>query len=205
MKQRVAFLVTCDGRLSARQDLFEKLAEEVRSCFTSGRETGKIENLEFKIVKLPEELRIHSDQEAAIALKPYLSTAAHYFVFSNSFTLIVGCESSERDRVLKAIYAELKHGADQLSKTRPGLLACFIEDIYDEDWSQLTSNSGLANMTHNLMASPQRNHVNFVAYSSDHTPPKQEGPFIDFAATNLRFDNLNPKYPLSKSFLKPDR
>jgi len=203
-KQQIALLLKSNGRLSGRQEFFERLAEEIKRCLNTGDENGQLESVEFRIVNLPETLRIRNDHEARVALAPYWSPSAHYFVFSNSFTLIVGCESTEADRVLKAISEELKDGADQLSKTRPALMACFLEEIDDDAWSQLISNSGLANMSYAFLASSDRTHINFVAYSSDRTTPKQEGAIINFGATNLRFDNPSPKYPLSKSFFRPD-
>ena len=82
--------------------------------------------------------------------------AGHHFVWSNVQTLIVGCESTDRDRVLKAIYEDLKHGAGQLSKSRPSMLACQLEDIDDEGWNQLHGESGLAAMSGRLLLESPR-------------------------------------------------
>lgn len=119
---------------------------------------------------------------------------------SNRETLILGCESTDKDRVLKAIYEDLKHGADQLTKTRPSMLACQIEDLEDDAWEQLRGNSGLAAMTARLFQSLDRNHLNCVVYSSDKTPPKQYGTTTSFSATNLSFGNKSAKFSLPKSF-----
>jgi hypothetical protein len=103
--------------------------------------------------------------------------------------------------VLKAIYEDLKRGAHQLSKTRPSMLACQIEDLEDDAWERLRGNSGLAAMTGRLLQSPERNHVNVVVYSSDQTPPKKESGVTSFSATNLSFGNKFAKFSIPKSFL----
>jgi hypothetical protein len=90
--------------------------------------------------------------------------------------------------VLKAIYEDLKHGAGQLSGTRPSLLACQLEDIDDKDWDELRSGTGLAAMSERLLGSAKRRHVNHVVYSSDKTLPQDEGGFVNFFATNLGFE-----------------
>jgi hypothetical protein len=120
-------------------------------------------------------------------------------------TLIIGCESTEKDRVLKAIYEDLKRGADQLSKTRPSMLACQIEDLEDDAWERLRGDSGLAAITARLFENTARNHVNLVVYSSDRTPPRKEGGVTSFSATNLSFRNPSAQFSIPESFvgLKP--
>jgi hypothetical protein len=94
----------------------------------------------------------------------------------------------------------LKHGAGQLSRARPSLLACRLEEIDDEAWDKLRGESGLSAMTGRLLGNPERSHINFVVYSSDKTPPKTEGATTDFPATNLWFTNKNPKFEFAKAF-----
>jgi hypothetical protein len=80
------------------------------------------------------------------------------------------------------------------------MLACQLEEIEDEDWSKLQGETGLAAMSGRLLGSSERRHVNFVVYSSDKTMPKKEGAVTSFSATNLTFENREPKYPFPKSF-----
>jgi len=201
LTENLALLFKCNGRLIGRQELFHAVAEEIERCRSGGRDKGQVENLHFEVTKLPPGLRIRTNEEAATVLAPHWSPDAHYFVLSNDATLIVGCESTNRDRVLKAIYEDLKHGAGQLSKTRPSMLACRLEEIDDEGWTKLRCESGLAAMTGRLLGNPERNHINFVVYSSDRTPAKKEGSTTIFSATNLKFANKNPKFQIPKTFL----
>jgi hypothetical protein len=195
-----ALLFKTDGRLSGSQELFHSVSEEIKQCRNAGRDNGQVENLRFEILNLSPGFQVKTNEEAAIALAPHWSPDAHYFVLSNVETLIVGCESTDKNRVLKAIYEDLKRGAGQLSKTRPSMLACQLEEIDDEDWTKLRGESGLAAMTARLLGNPERNHINFVVYSSDQTAPRIEGAITSFSATNLRFGNKNAKYVLPESF-----
>jgi hypothetical protein len=200
LTESIAVLFKCDGRLSGSQELFHAVAAEVKKYRSALQDSGQIESLSFEINKLSPGLQIRTDEEAAKALAPHWAPNAHYFVLSNAETLIIGCESTDKNRVLKAIYEDLRHGAGQLSKTRPSMLACQLEDIQDEDWSALQGETGLAAMSGRLLGSLERRHVNFVVYSSDQTMPKKEGAVTSFSATNLTFESKEPKYPLPKSF-----
>ena len=187
--------------MSGSQELFHSVAEEIKRCRSEGRDKGLVENLRFELLNLSPGLQIRTNKEAATVLAPYWSQGAHYFVWSNVETLVVGCESTDTDRVLKAIYEDLKHGAGQLSKTRPALLACQLEEIDDEAWDELRGKSGLAVMTARLLGNPERSHINFVVYSSDRTPVQKEGNTTAFSATNLSFGNKSAKFSIPKSFL----
>lgn len=200
LTESFAVLFKCDGRLSGSQELFHAVADEIKKWRIARRDNGQVETLRFEIRNLSSGLQIRTNEDAAVALAPHWSPDAHYFVWSNRETLIVGCESSDKDRVLKAIYEDLKHGAGQLSKTRPSMLACKVEEIDDEAWDRLRSKSGLAVWTGRLLQNPERNHVNFVVYSSDKTAPKKEGATTSFSATNLWFGSKSPKYSIPKSF-----
>ena len=200
VRQDFAVLFKCDGRLSGSQELFHAVADEIRKCRVAQRDNGQVDTLGFEIQNLASGLQIRTNEEAAVALAPHWSPHGHYFVMSGRNTLIFGCESTDSDRVLKAIYEDLKRGADQLSKTRPSMLACQIEDLEDDAWEQLRGNTGLAAMTARLLQSPDRNHVNFVVYSSDKTQPKVGGGITSFSATNLSFANKSPKFSIPKSF-----
>ena len=148
LTESFAVLFKCDGRLSGNQELFHAVGDEIKRCRIGLRESGKVETLQFEIRNFPPGLQIRNHKEAAAALVPHWSPDAHYLVMNNVETLILGCESTDENRVLKAIYEDLKDGAgNQLSKTRPSMLACQIEDIEDEAWSKLQGETGLAAMT----------------------------------------------------------
>lgn len=207
LTESIAIFFKCDGRLSGSQELFHAVAAEIKSWRIGLRENGQIESLRFEIRKLASGLQVRTHEEAATALAPHWSPDAHYFVLSKAETLVIACESTDKNRVLKAIYEDLKHGAGQLSKTRPSMLACQLEDIEDEDWSELQEETGLAAMSGRLLGSSDRRHVNSVVYSSDKTLPIKKGAVTSFSATNLTFQNKEPNYPIPDSFFgrRPQR
>lgn len=204
LTESFAILVKCDGRLSGKQELFHDAAAEIKRCRVNQQTSAQVDTLSFEITPLPPDTKIRTNEEAAAAVAPHLSADVHqqYFILSGPQTLILACESTDKDRVLKAIYEDLKHGAGQLSGTRPSLLACQLEDIDDEDWDELRSGTGLAAMSGRLLGSANRRHVNRVVYSSDQTLPQDEGGFVNFFATNLGFENNNAAHSFPQAFLK---
>jgi hypothetical protein len=146
---------------------------------------------------------IKNDEDAARVLSPYWSDDAHFAISSNQeHTLILKCQGVERDEVLSAIYEELKGATEQFSKTRPALIACFIEELDDSAWARLAEKSGLQVMTHRLFDNPERTHVSLVVYSSDQTPPEEDRESTQFYSTTLSFRNPLAKFPIDASFLR---
>ena len=202
-EKKFVVLVKCKDRLRSDQTLLRELAREIKRCLANNTTDGESGNLVFNIEHLPSGLQIKSNEEAVEILKPYWAGSEHFFVFSNrNTTVVIKCESLQRDRVLKAIYDELKKGATQFSRTRGGLLACFIEDINEDGWNQLSQDSGLSAMTHRLFANPERSHVRFVTYSSEEVPVRVASNVTSFSAANLSFENRQSKYSVPRSFLR---
>ena len=77
-----------------------------------------------------------------------------------------------------------------------------IEEVKDKDWEELQQGSGLQAVAARLFRNPSRQHVNLLTFSSDRTPPKRAGNIVSFSATNLKFVNPHPEFPLPKSFLQ---
>jgi hypothetical protein len=204
LETRKRFLVnlTSDSRMGSDQSAFQKLGDEIGKQVDNHAGCGQIGHIRFEIKYLPSNIRINSDEEAAKILAPYWSGSAHFGILSGkNTTVIIKGESTQQDKVLKAIYEELKHGATQFSKTRPALLACFIEDIDDTAWAELAQKSGLQIMTHRLFSSSDRAHLWRVVYSSDRTPVKRYENNIEFHATTLSWENPSCKFSMPKSFL----
>jgi hypothetical protein len=111
LSESIAVLFKCDGRLSGSQELFHAVATEIRKCRIALQDSGQLESLKFEIRNLSRGRKIRTQEDAATALAPHWSPDSHYFVLSNVETLIIGCESTDKNRVLKAIYEDLKHGA----------------------------------------------------------------------------------------------
>jgi len=180
-------------------------ARTTKGWLRAQRSQGTIGPLSFELRNLPAGTVIRTDEEAAYLLAPYWATNTHYFVLSGPQTLVIACESTNANRVLRSIYEDLKRGASQLSGTRPSILTCQLEDIDDEDWGQLQSESGLAAMSRRLLSGSDRRHVNFVVYSSTKTPPNRDGAYTSFSTTTLRFQNPNAEYSFPLTFLLAQR
>jgi len=103
LTESLAVLFKCDGRLSGSQELFHAVADEIKACGVSRRD-GEVSTLHFEIRSLGPGLQIRTYEDAAAALGPHWMPGAHYLVLSNRETLIIGCESTDKNRVLKAIY-----------------------------------------------------------------------------------------------------
>lgn len=200
--RRFAVLVTSNGRMGADQALFKSLARTVQDHLNSEPSVARVGNLEVRIEPLPEGLQIKSDAETFATLTQFKSLFSYYAVFSSrETTIIIRCESAESNKVLDAIYDELKKGASQLSGTRPALLGCLIEEVEDKDWKDLQGGSGLQAVAARLLENSTRRHINLLAFSSDRTPVKREENVVSFAATHFDFWHRNSKFALLKSFL----
>jgi len=200
--RRFAILIKSEGRMGADQGLYKSLAQSVKTLLEAESGSVHIGNLEVKLEPLPEGLQVKSDPEALATLAQFDSSFSYYGVFSSrETTIVIRCESAEPNKVLDAIYDELKKGASQLSGTRPALLGCLIEELEDKDWKALQGGTGLQAVAARLFDNPTRRHVNLLAFSSDRTPPKREENVVSFAATHLDFWHRDPKFTLPKSFL----
>ena len=191
--RRFAILVTSDGRMGADQALYRSLVATIKELLESESSVARVENLEVKVELLPDATQIKSDAEAVATLAQFGSSFSYSAVFSGpNTTIAIKCESAEPNKVLDAIYDELKKGASQLSGTRPALLGCLIEEVEDQDWKTLQGGTGLQAVAARLFGNPIRRHVNLLAFSSDRTPPKQEANVVTFAATHLDFWHREP-------------
>jgi hypothetical protein len=205
VRQRFLLDIDCVGRLGSDQKLFSQLADEIRKSLDTNLKHGQVDHIRFEITNLPSDLVIRSNEEAVRVLAPHRSDSAHFAIHSGKdTTLVIKCESTKADQVLRAIYEELKKGATQFSNTRPALLACFIEDIDDAAWSQLAEKSGLRVMTHRFFSSAKRSHLWKVVYSSDQTPVKREENAVEFHATTLSWVNHECRFSVPRTFLRPE-
>lgn len=142
--RRVAVLIKSEGRMGADQALFGSLANTIKELLRSDRYAAKVTNLDVEIKKLPADLRIESHLGLAEALAPLDCPFAYYAVASDSeSTTIVRCESAEANKVLEAIYDDLKKGTSQFCGKRPSFLSCLIEEVEDKDWEELQQGAGL--------------------------------------------------------------
>jgi len=193
--QNFAVNIVCQDTLGKNQHEFQKFAELIKCALDSKQDSINLAPIvSAQIFYLPSGMKISSNEEAARILSPNWVPDAHYAVISGKKgTIIIRTESQKRDRILKAIFEELEKGSDQLTKTRPSILACYIEEIEEDEWVLLKDEGGLANMMGAFFVKDRNNHVNIIAYSSD--ADKEDAYQRDFT-NNLFFTNLNPKFEI---------
>ena len=205
-RDHILVSVTSGARLQTNQAQLADLSNQIYEAFKKNMASGSVGQVAFTIERITLASAIKNDEDAARVLLPYWSDGAHFAISSNQeHTLILKCQGVERDEVLSAIYEELKGAADQFSKTRPALIACFLEELDDSAWVRLAEKSGLQVMTHKLFDNSERSHVSLVVYSSDQTPPKEDGGNTEFYSTTLSFRNSLAKFPLDLSFLRGEK
>jgi hypothetical protein len=111
--ESLAVLFKCDGRLTGSQDLFHKLAKDIKRSRVSQENRGRIDEISFEIRTLPPGTAIRTKEEAAAALAPYWATnnAGHYSIVSGPQTLIIVCESTKNNRLLASISRSAKRSS----------------------------------------------------------------------------------------------
>lgn len=187
--------INCPKNLDKKHNTLFEIATKIKNAVVREEKTIDLDkNLLIKISYLPKDLRITSDEQFKSVIEPYWKPCSHFATVSNeTMTIIVKVESEERDRVLKAIYDELKNSLDQFSKTRPGLIACYIEGVYPEEWEELRGENGLAKMTTHLLKKENAEHIHTIVYSSE-VEIFKIGKIIDSSHPALFFKNPNCKY-----------
>jgi hypothetical protein len=197
--QNMALNITCKISLGKNQNDFQNYALKIQEAVQARQNSVELsQNLSAEILYLPEEVRIHSNEEAAKMLAPSLPQNAYCAIRSSGDgTVIPRALSETKDKVLKSIFDEIEDGSHQLTRKRPSMIACYIEDIEEEDWKDLKDESGLANMTATFFSKESNSHVNRVAYSSG---PDFQIAFQNNSTENLSFKNLRAKFKVSEGF-----
>lgn len=203
VKGRFLISITAAHRLGADQLVIRNLADRIASALTTNTVEDSVHNVRFTIEPLPGNVAIRTNQEAEAELSQYSTGSEHFTVFDNKeSTFIVRCGSMRKDDIVTAIYNTLKEASGQLSGTRAGVIPCFIEDVDGNDWSSLQEGNRLTAVTTRLFDSPDRRHVRFVTFSSDHQQIKETYNAVSFAATNLTFENTKARYSLPREFIR---
>jgi hypothetical protein len=78
----------------------------------------------------------------------------------------ISLKSEKPDKVLQGIYDKVYEAAkNQLNKSMPGIIICFLEEVYD--LRDLSSNSGLQIMTCKLLNKEKFSHIAGIGYCSE--------------------------------------
>ncbi len=128
---------------------------------------------------------------------------SHGAIFANSknnkpvdpiaFTL----SSKKADEILKGIQEKIKNAASQLDQSRPGLIVCYLEEVWD--LRELASESGLQYMTCSLVDREDFLHVFAISYSAEPCAQKYEN-YKKIYNQALFFKNPNCKFEYMKSY-----
>lgn len=147
------------------------------------------------------EIDMNSMFDEMLSRKPH---DAHGTVFAEDYKglpvnpIEIMCRCKKSDKLLINMREKLsKASKEQLKNSKPGLIACFIEEI--DDFTELAKDSGLALMTQDLFRSEERNHLAAIVYSSD-TNISVEGPVKHYNEPALLFRNPNCKFPIANDY-----
>ncbi len=78
----------------------------------------------------------------------------------------ISLKSEKPDKVLEGIYEKVREAAkNQLNKSMPGIIVCFLEGVYD--LRDLSSNSGLQLITCKLLNKEKFSHIAGIGYCSE--------------------------------------
>ena len=112
--------------------------------------------------------------------------------------LKITLKSKQPDRVLNGIYKKLKRAmSNQLNRSMPGLVICFLEGV--EDLRALAKDSGLQLATSKLLRKDELSHVAGVGYSSEPWMHRHEG-YEEYNNQALYFRNHNCRFIEARDF-----
>lgn len=165
--------IVLDGRLDSNQ--IDSLASEVLELIKSGEIKGEsaISLGQISINLSKKSKKTVNVAEQYEALRMSLPNGAHGVVFSSqkngNYTvdpIQMSLSSKKEDNVLDGISKKVyKAAKNQLDKSLPGIIVCFLEDVYD--LRDLSSESGLQLMTCNLLNKEGCSHIAGIGYSSE--------------------------------------
>jgi hypothetical protein len=197
--------VIIPGRLHSGE--VKKLASDILELIKSGMNEGEFRMPLGQIVlTLTKKTgRIVNVVEAYKDLRESLPDQGHASLFSSrtkgdfgSDPIALTIKSDQRDKVLDGISSKIrKAGKDQLDTSIPGMIVCFLEDVYD--LSDLRSDSGLQRMTSALFEKKTFSHIAAVSYSSEiHVHKLSDGEMYD--NQSLVFKNPNCRFEEAKAY-----
>lgn len=168
--------LTLEARLPSGEKPLARVVDMVASALRGNAATepglGRARASEWDIPGRPDDLRQSDlkgtfdrgdDDHTLIAIGP-----------RRAFALVASSEKPAR--LLQGVFRELRRVArEQLSGTRPGVIAVQIEDIRESDWVQLSHGSAIEAMTAAYFVTGRREHIHSVLYSSEQLLHKAPG------------------------------
>ena len=111
----------------------------------------------------------------------------------------ISIKSEKPDEVLDGIYEKVYEAAkNQLIKSMPGIIVCFLEGVYD--LQGLSSNSGLQLMTCKLLNKDELSHIARIEYCSEKQIHRISKNVESYDNQRLSFNNPNCKFEKVKTY-----
>lgn len=107
--------------------------------------------------------------------------------------------SEKADKVLYRIEDKISNAEEQLDKSKPGLIVCFLEGVNGFELQKLGSESGLQLTTKDVLLKDKFSHVVGIGYSSESMAEKRDSSEEIFGPA-LFFRNHNCKFEEAKTF-----
>lgn len=199
-KIRCLFEISCRKAFRPNHDIIKQIVCGLKSALADNRtRSSTVSDILISVIYLNDTDRIDSKDKFEEIVEPYRTPEAHFATLLNSKgTIIIKIQSEEKDRILKAIYDEIKKCLDQFSKTRPALIACHIEGVLPEEWELLKGENGLARMVTHFLNRENATHIHTLAFSSGGEVHSVPG-IIDYSSPMLFFRNPNARFHWSEN------
>jgi hypothetical protein len=194
--------IVVKDRLRSSENFLETLAGQILDEVSSSRGKGE-HQIELGRVYLDVEPAKNTVVDLQVRLKAMLERKphqAHGAIFAKSLggkptepvELTLMCDRP--DMVLQGIREKIAKAAMQMDKSRPGLIACYLEGI--SALSELAEGSGLQLMTSLVLLKDSLSHIAAVSYSAETMMERHAGtetffsPGLVFRNPSCHFDNI---------------
>lgn len=162
-----------------QKEIIEVLRDKLQS---DNWEKSEYEEFYLEISPLEFETTLDTSEKLYNFIKPYYKEKSHLVsLCTTQSNFIVRYLTLAKESLVRGIYESLKKAPSQFSKTRAGIIACYIEGIYPEDWIHLKDEGGLLNMTGHFLFKAENNFIHSVLYTS-----KSELTFIKSISNNKK-------------------
>ncbi len=132
---------------------------------------SEYEGFYLEIFPIEFEATLDTSEKLFNFIKPYYREKSHLVsLCTTRSNFIVRYLTLAKESLVGGIYESLKKAPSQFSKTRAGIIACYIEGIYPEDWVHLKDEGGLFNMTGHFLFKEENNYIHSVLYTSKSEP-----------------------------------
>ncbi|MCP4613342.1 MAG: hypothetical protein GY845_32020 [Planctomycetes bacterium] len=193
--------IVLNGRLYSNQ--IDALVSEVLELIKSGEIRGESAiSLGQISLNLSKKCKKTVNVEQYEALRENLPNGQHMAYFSSQKSgnyiidpIKISLKSKKVDNVLDGIYEKVYEAAkNQLDMSIPGIIVCFLEDVYE--LQELSSESGLQLMTCRVLNKEECSHIAGIGYSSEiqvhrcHESERYDNQGLFFRNPNCKFDEV---------------